>query len=164
MILEKIESTGIKLAVVPNGLQITGEITDQQLEYLRSNKSTLMATLRLRGIAEKRGHDLNDLLRWYKDDLPNLAAMSDEDFLFVVSEYLDNLDRYSPSNRPHCVRCINCLHFAQSDHPHLGRCAANVPPPNCGLFWDNDRRGCDKFTESTQEAAACLQRQTAHGC
>ena len=149
MILEKIESTGIKLAVVPNGLQITGEITDQQLEYLRSNKSTLMATLRLRGIAEKRGHDLNDLLRWYKDDLPNLAAMSDEDFLFVVSEYLDNLDRYSPSNRPHCVRCINCLHFTQSDHPHLGRCGAGVNQSAPAGFWDTHLRGCGKYIEVT---------------
>ena len=147
MILEQVESTGIRLAVVEDGLQITGEISDQQLEYLKSHKPTLIATLRLREIAEERNHPLDDLLRWYKDDLPDLAAMSDKDFRFVVTEYLDNLERYSPTSRPHTVQCISCQHFTRSSHPHLGRCGANVPPPNCGLFWDTDSRGCSEFIE-----------------
>ena len=149
MLLEKIESVGIKLAVVEDGLQITGEITDQQLDYLRSHKLTLMATLRLREIAEERSHPLDDLLRWYKNDLEDLAAMSDKDFKFVMGEYLDNLDRYSPTSRPHCVRCIDCKHFTQSDHPHLGRCGAGVNQSAPAGFWDTHLRGCDKYIEVT---------------
>lgn len=152
MILEKIESTGIKLAVVEDDLlQITGEITDQQLNYLRSNKQKLIVALRLRPIAEKYGHDLGDLLGWYKDDIKDLAGKSDDDLNFIVNDYTSKQSMYRKPV-PHCVKCVSCRHFVRSDHPHLGRCDAGVNQSAPAGFWDTHVRGCSKFIESTQAA------------
>lgn len=49
------------------------------------------------------------------------------------------------------VRCIDCRHFRRSDeHPHLGACAAGVPPTAAAGFWDTARRFCDAFTPRTE--------------
>lgn len=100
MLLDKIESTGIKLAVVEDGLQITGEVTDQQLDYLRSHKQQLIDELMMRRF------------------------------------------------KPHCVTCIDCVHFVRSSHPHLGRCNAGVNQSAPAGFWDTHLRGCGKYTEA----------------
>lgn len=49
------------------------------------------------------------------------------------------------------VRCCDCRHFRRSDeHPHLGACAAGVPPTAAAGFWDTARRFCDAFTPRTE--------------
>jgi hypothetical protein len=149
MLLEKIESTGIKLAVVEDDLlQITGEISDQQLNYLRSNKQKLIVALRLRPIAEKYGHDLDDLLSWYRNDVGDLVSKSDADLEFIVNDYIHNQGVYRHFKPvPHCVKCISCKHFVRSDHPHLGKCAAGVNQTAPAGFWDTHLRGCGEFIE-----------------
>lgn len=161
MLAERLKAQGVFLAANNDELTVetAAPLTDNQRDYIRGHKSQLLAELeevksksitRLKKIAEERSHPLDDLLRWYKDDLDDLAAMSDKDFRFVVSEYLDNLDRYSPVNRPHCVRCIDCKHFTRTDHPHIGKCAAGVNQSAPAGFWDSHLRGCDKYTEATE--------------
>ena len=47
---------------------------------------------------------------------------------------------------PDSVRCVDCKFSVPVDwHEALVRCRAGEPPPNCGLFWKTDRRGCRRF-------------------
>jgi hypothetical protein len=87
------------------------------------------AAHRLGLLASAKNYDLPDLLDWYRQDMDDLAAMSDEDLSFVVDEYVRNRDYYPPF-RPLFVRCIDSQHFTRTSHKHLGRCAKKVPPPN----------------------------------
>ena len=52
---------------------------------------------------------------------------------------------------PDSVRCIDCK-YAESVgwHNALVKCKAGEPPPNCGLFWKTDRRGCRRFRGGNQ--------------
>lgn len=106
---------------------------------------------RLKRIAKWKNHPADDLLDWYQDDLPDLAAKSDNDLQFIVCEYLDNLTRYRGAPvetpfKPHTVTCEICRQFTRGDHPHLGSCAAGVKGALLGL-WDSHLRGCDKYRE-----------------
>ena len=47
---------------------------------------------------------------------------------------------------PDSVRCVDCKFSVPVDwHDALVRCKAGESPPNCGLFWKTDRRGCRRF-------------------
>lgn len=49
------------------------------------------------------------------------------------------------------VRCGDCRHFRRAtDHPHLGGCAAGVPPTAAAGFWGTTWRFCDAFTPRTE--------------
>ena len=37
---------------------------------------------------------LDELLTWYRDDLPDIAVMPADQLRFIVSDYLDNRDFY----------------------------------------------------------------------
>lgn len=163
MLAMKLRDQGVSLAVNDDRLfvETTKPLTDKQRTFIRTHKPQLIAELkavtanseantikRLEKIAKERSYPVADLLRWYKDDLPDLGAISDKDFRFVVGQYLDNLDRYKPKNRPHCVKCINCRHFTRTDHPHLGKCAAGVNQSAPAGFWSTHLRGCCEFIET----------------
>jgi hypothetical protein len=50
------------------------------------------------------------------------------------------------------VRCIRCVHFRRRTyHPHLGGCAAGVPPDGAAGLWDTDRRLCTLFSRADSE-------------
>lgn len=46
---------------------------------------------------------------------------------------------------PASVHCIDCKHFVRKDHPHLGRCAADVKPDGAAGLWDTDKRMCRHY-------------------
>lgn len=47
---------------------------------------------------------------------------------------------------PDSVRCVDCKFSVPVDwHQALVKCKAGEPPPMCGLFWADDRRGCRRF-------------------
>ena len=50
------------------------------------------------------------------------------------------------------VRCISCVHFRRPGyHPHLGSCAAGLPPDGAAGLWDTDRRLCTSFSAAGPE-------------
>ncbi len=57
----------------------------------------------------------------------------------------DAVKRTRPIVRPQAPiqasvkRCIDCKHFARTDHPHIGRCQADEPMGSSGN-WDTDSR------------------------
>ena len=90
--LSRIESTGIELAVVgDNQLEVTGEITEQQRQFLKANKPYLVAALKLRAMAPAA--DQPELLDWYQDDMAMIAELGLEQLQYLVDDYL-NRGRY----------------------------------------------------------------------
>lgn len=153
MFLDRLEAAGVSLEVSDAGkLRASGDLNDKRREYIRAHKQQLIVALRMRPIAEKHGlADLPEMMAfssWYKDDLDDLAQMSDQDLEVIVFDYIENHHLYRPESQPFYVRCSDCQHFSLSDHPHLGRCAEKVPPPNCGMFWKSSWRCCDKYSAS----------------
>ncbi len=109
------------------------------------------AISRLERIAKWKNHPADDLLDWYKDDLPDLAGKSDKDLQAIVCEYLDNITMYRGAKaeafKPHCVRCIDCSNFTRGSHPHIGKCGAGVNQSAIAGFWDESLRGCSEYRE-----------------
>lgn len=58
------------------------------------DQATGRATARLRKYAGKYGHDLDDLMSWYKDDMMDLGAVPPEQFLLIVGDYVDRREFY----------------------------------------------------------------------
>ena len=150
MLLDRMEDAGLSLSITHAGkLRVAGIRNDKQREFIRAHKQRVIVSLRLRPIAEKHGHDLGDLMSWYKNDIEDLAGKSDGDLEFSVARGLSILLvelLYKPV--PHCVKCIDCKHFVRSSHPHLGRCDAGVNQTAPAGFWDTHLRGCDKYREA----------------
>lgn len=55
-----------------------------------------------------------------------------------------------PIPRPHSVRCSDCAHFENIDHPHLGHCTAHETENLAGL-WDTDWRYCERYLPSPRQ-------------
>lgn len=92
--LQQLESKGISLAVIgENKLQVTGEISDKERYFIKTNKLYLMAALKLRAMAPAA--DQPGLLKWCKDDYEMITSMGLDQLQYLVDNFLTNQGSYS---------------------------------------------------------------------
>lgn len=52
---------------------------------------------RIERAAARLGHDPEDLLDWYRDDMEGMKDISSEQFKFIVTNYIENREFYRRS-------------------------------------------------------------------
>ena len=101
---------------------------------------------------QRAGLPSGELLRWYSDDLANLADMADEQLARAVADYIRHRDFYRrglATETP--TTCGACIHSQRTDHPNLGHCAEGQRESAAGL-WDTTPRWCNKFQQRDEVA------------
>lgn len=160
-IISQARSEGVTLAPTEEGsIRAVGapETVARWLPVIRDHKADILETLlaanapdtalaeRIRAMAMRWQYTPEELVATLE------AARNDpEGWRFVVEHDERNGLAYraifglpEPGIGPQTVRCCDCRHFEQTDHPHLGHCAEGQPANPAGL-WSTDTRLCERF-------------------